>query len=223
MTRRIEIRKDQFIAYDEFINDSEWIVAIDCGHGGVIDGEHQTPEKTFKHDWGTFDEGTFNRAIGLCLSGLLLREDVSHYFTTDSKYDISLPVRTIRANNFQRKYPNKKHLFLSLHGNAFKDSRANGVEVWTSPGETKSDKYATILYNSLKDVEWKMRSDFTDGDPDKESRFYVLVNTNMPAVLLELGFYSNSEEAKKMEDPEVQRELSELILKGILEIINSEK
>ena len=35
-----------------------------------------------------------------------------------------------------------------------------------------------------------MRKDTSDGDPDKESNFYVLVNTAMPAILSE-NFMTN--------------------------------
>ena len=38
-----------------------------------------------------------------------------------------------------------------------------------------------------------MRKDTTDGDPDKESNFYVLVNTSMPAILSENFFMTNSD------------------------------
>ena len=34
-----------------------------------------------------------------------------------------------------------------------------------------------------------MRKDTSDGDPDKEANFYVLVHTSMPAILSENFFY----------------------------------
>ena len=224
MTRRVDIDKHAFVAYNEYISDSELIVAIDPGHGGILDGIYQTaPNKMYTHEWGAFYEGVFNRAISLTLSGMLLEEGISHYFTTDSNVDVSLPVRVTRANNYLKRFPDKRHLFLSIHGNAHSNESANGIEVWTSPEQTLSDEYATIFFNELKYMKWKMRSDSSDGDPDKESRFYVLVKTIMPSVLLELGFYSNPEEAVKMNTPKYQQQISDKIRKGILKIQDYEK
>lgn len=36
-----------------------------------------------------------------------------------------------------------------------------------------------------------MRFDFSDGDADKEDNFYILKNTNCPAILLENFFMDN--------------------------------
>ena len=43
-----------------------------------------------------------------------------------------------------------------------------------------------------------MRTDFSDGDLDKERRFYVLTKTKMPAVLTENFFMDNFEEFKNI-------------------------
>jgi N-acetylmuramoyl-L-alanine amidase len=60
-----------------------------------------------------------------------------------------------------------------------------------------------------------MRTDYSDGDADKESRFYVLRKTSMPAVLVEYGFFTNEKEAIKMMDPIYQEKLARLTVKGI--------
>lgn len=213
-----QVRDDVYISYSGYDSDSSLAVVIDPGHGGMLYGDHQTPEKTFKHKWGTFDEGEFNRAIAVRLSKRLLVLDIAHYFSTDSNIDVSLPIRCSRANSLQKLYPEKKFLFLSIHGNAFVDQRANGIEVWTSPGQDKSDEYATEFYYELEKLGWKMRKDMSDGDVDKESRFYVLVNTDMPSVLLELGFYSNPEEAKKMLTDKYQDKIVDLLTNVIKKI-----
>lgn len=46
----------------------------------------------------------------------------------------------------------------------------------------------------LKGLGWKNRGVRSK----KEKQFYVLRNTNMPAILTENGFYTNKEECKKM-------------------------
>ena len=95
------------------------------------------------------------------------------------------------------------------------------MEIWTSPGPTMSDKYADIIFEELAELEWRERTDYTDGYADKEARFWVLVNTIAPAILLELGFYSNPEEAKKMKSVKFQRQMAEKIFNGIQKIVNA--
>ena len=43
----------------------------------------------------------------------------------------------------------------------------------------------------------KARTDYSDGDIDKESNFYVLRTTKMPSILLEILFMDNYSECKE--------------------------
>ena len=43
----------------------------------------------------------------------------------------------------------------------------------------------------------KARTDYSDGDPDKESAFYILKHTMMPAILTENFFMDNFHECKE--------------------------
>ncbi len=95
------------------------------------------------------------------------------------------------------------NLFLAIHANASVNPQAHDFELWTSPGFTAADPYATAIFNSVRDSfpELNGRRDTSDGDPDKESKFYVLIHTKMPAVLLETAFISNPEEEQWLLDP----------------------
>jgi len=63
--------------------------------------------------------------------------------------------------------------------------------MFTSSSDTKSDKIATIFGEEYKSVfpNNKLRTDFSDGDLDKERRFYILSLSKIPAVLTESFFY----------------------------------
>lgn len=100
----------------------------------------------------------------------------------------------------------KPDLFLSLHCNAVGNQIAKGFEVWTSIGETKADRYAEHIVNEFHRAFplRLLRRDFADGDQDKESNFYVLKNTHCPALLVELGFLTNAEEAAWLKANQIQ-------------------
>lgn len=216
------MNKELFVEYPELITDSGWMIGIDPGHSGIIDGVYLTaPAKMYKHPDFIFYEGVYNRSIAKILGELLAQTNISHYYTTDNNFDPDLSVRAIRANSFAKKYPDKKHLLISIHGNAAPvgSESATGIEVFTSPGNTSSDAKAAVIFKHLTKMGWKMRPGYEDGDPDKEAKFYILVKTIMSAVLVELGFYTNLEEAKKMSDPVNQDKLAQLLFESINEIM----
>lgn len=85
---------------------------------------------------------------------------------------------------------------VSLHCNGAENPAAQGIEIWTTKGETAADPLATGIMAELKQAlpDHIFREDLDDGDLDKESNFYILRNTDAPAVLLETEFLSNPEQ-----------------------------
>lgn len=107
--------------------------------------------------------------------------------------DVSLTERVRRANL----YGGRGVVYVSIHANA---GGGRGIEVFTSPGQTASDTIATVFINKLMSIYPAMhkRADMSDGDPDKEARFYVLTKTAMPAILTENLFMDNERECKQI-------------------------
>ena len=124
-------------------------------------------------------------------------------------YDLN--VRTSLSNDWGA------DLFVSIHCNSAVSPNAAGYEVWTSPGDTEGDALATCIYAQIA-IEFPDRTgraDYSDGDPDKESRFYVLVHTNAPACLVEMAFISNDEEAALLSDVAWQTRYARAIARGV--------
>jgi len=169
---------------------------LDPGHGGIINGIYQTSGKR-SPTWqdgpirSILYEGEFNRDIVRQLAGMLKWAGIEHRVIVPEEHDISLAERVRRANEW-----NSNAVYVSVHANA---GGGTGYEVYTSPGQTKSDEIATVFLDTFAQVfpEAKPRLDISDGDPDKEAKFYVLVKTSMPAVLSESFFMDNEDECKK--------------------------
>jgi N-acetylmuramoyl-L-alanine amidase len=91
------------------------------------------------------------------------------------------------------------------------------MEVWTSPGKTRSDALATAIGEALASTfpAVPLRRDDSDFDLDKEGRLYVLTQTACPAVLIECGFISNDAEAVRLSNPETILSLARAISLGI--------
>ena len=107
--------------------------------------------------------------------------------------------------------------FISIHCNSADNPSANGFEVWTSPGQTGGDELATCIFNQIAGEFPDMtgRADYSDGDPDKESKFYVLTQTDAPACLVEMAFISNPLEAQWLADPAWQDRMARAVARGI--------
>jgi N-acetylmuramoyl-L-alanine amidase len=176
-----------------------WILAH--GHGGVIDGVYQTSGKRSPvwPDGEVLYEGEFNRAIVNRLVDMCRSNNIDYVNLVDTQEDIPLKERPEMANKIA-KSSDKPCIYVSIHANGFSDESANGWEVFTSPGETKSDPIATILYEKAKAEfpERKMRPSMGDGDPDKEAKFTVLMDTSMPAILSENFFMTNYRECHEI-------------------------
>jgi len=168
------------------------IVLIDNGHGGLINGTYTTLGK--RQDWGAdgiIYEGEFNRAISAGIIEQLTQLNIPYVNIAPEYRDVRLETRVKRANQ----YPANNSFYLSIHSNA---GGGEGSEIFTSPGNTRSDVIATIFGETYQNEfpDRKLRTDFTDGDLDKEQRFYVLTKTRMPAILTESFFMDNLEEYK---------------------------
>ena len=174
---------------------SNYLWILDNGHGGIIDGEYQTPGKRSQvwDDGSQLFEGEFNRAIVNRLVKMCNDKGIECINLVDTQEDISLSERTSKANAIA-KASEKPCIYVSIHANGFSNESANGWSCYTSVGQTKSDKIATVLY-AKAEAEFpdeKMRKDtYSDGDVDKESNFWVLRKTSMPAILSENFFMTN--------------------------------
>ena len=135
--------------------------------------------------------------------------------------ELSLRCRIV--NELVKQY--KNCIYVSIHVNAAasdgKWHDATGWEIYTSVGTTKADKLATCLYNAAKTnmPDKKMRTDFSDGDPDKEAHLYVLKNTNCPAVLTENFFMDNKKDVDYLNSDEGFHAIVRLHVEGILNYI----
>ena len=171
------------------------IVLLDNGHGGLINGKYQTPGKRSPiwSDGTQLFEGEFNRSIVARIIELLTALKIAYISIAPEVRDVKLATRIKRANAIQ----DKDCFYLSIHANA---GGGNGFEVFTSPGQTTSDRIATIIGEEFNKTfpERKLRTDYTDRDLDKEASFAVITKTRMPAVLTENFFMDNEEECKTL-------------------------
>ena len=204
---------------------NEFLICLDAGHGGMRSGmgpeKYVTyPSKCYQHkvgkfhSYGWFFEGVFNRSLANYLHQYL--EDYG--FMVKKIYepinDTSLNKRCQLAIAYSSLA--KHTVLVSIHGNAA-TTTARGWEIFTSPGQTKSDLLATCIGEQVKIAtpEWKHRHDFLDGDLDREERFTMLTGVPIPSILSENGFFTNYQDASMMIDISFQQSIAKAHAKGI--------
>jgi N-acetylmuramoyl-L-alanine amidase len=116
-------------------------------------------------------------------------------------------------------------LFVSIHCNSAENPEANGMEIFTSKGQTYADPLATCIMNQLASSEptsaLNVRADYVDGDVDKEANFYVVRYTDAPATLVEVAFISNPSEEAMLADSEQRTKIAASIARGITDYLQS--
>jgi len=206
-------------------NTGGYVWILDNGHGGIIDGVYQTSGKRSpKWEDGTqLFEGEFNREVVKRIIKMCKKDGIECINLVDTQKDLSLRWRTDKANDIYRERQQsdgKKCIYVSVHANGFNKESAHGWSVYTTVGETKSDKIAQILHEKAK-VEFpthKMRMDTRDGDADKESNFWVLRKVVMPSILSENFFMTNREESQLLLSDEGRDRIAKIHFQMIKEI-----
>lgn len=189
-------------------------VILDNGHGENTAGKRSPiwPDKSQLFEW------EFNRDIVRRIAEGLAKATIPYHILVPENTDISLGERARRANEVYRSNGNNAFL-LSIHANA---GGGTGWEVHTSPGKTKSDEFATIFWEEAKKElgnDFKMRGDFSDGDPDWDSNFQILRDTVCPAVLTENLFMDTEKDCKFLMSESGRQRIANLHIAAIKRII----
>jgi N-acetylmuramoyl-L-alanine amidase len=220
-------------------------IIIDPGHGGRDPGavgEHIINGSTLR-----LLEKDINLNVSRQVHSLLTASFPERriLLTRESDTALSLEQRVDMANSAPLA-GNEVAIYISIHANFSFNRNARGYEVfYLSPDHRRevidiskfadSEEIIPIL-NTMMEEALTIESillathilrnfDNTVGhlSPSrglKTDRFFIVRNTRMPAVLVELGFLSNETEALLLNDDAYLKKLSEAIYKGIRDFIS---
>lgn len=195
------------------------IVLIDNGHGDNTPGK-RSPD-------GIIREYKYTREIAAEVQRQLQERGYQAQLLVPEVNDISLGTRCSRANSVCKNFGTKNVILVSIHLNAAgngKWMKATGWSAFTTKGVTKSDKLADSLYAAAKEVlpaDKRIRTDYSDKDPDWEENFYILKHTLCPAVLTENFFQDNKEDVSYLLSLEGRNAIVKIHVDGIINYINS--
>lgn len=121
----------------------------------------------------------------------------------------SLQARVEMANSWPANY------FISLHCNASDNPNYNGTEVYVEREYSQAYYLAEYVLNSIVN-----RVGTRDNGVRINPSLYVLRRTTMPAILVEMGYITNYDDAMKLRDDQYQ--FAYAIYEGLLEYFGLE-
>ena len=219
-------------------------ILVDAGHGGKDPGALKTYKVGGKNI--TIQEKDITLKVAKMLAERLKTAYPGKQIvlTRNSDKFLSLGERTDIANGV-KVGENEAVLFISIHVNSSLNKTSSGYEVWyLSPGYRRNvldkstvdgDPNLFPILNSMLEEEYTTESimiakfimDGLQAQIGKEStargikaeEWFVVRNSNMPSVLIELGFISNEKEALLLNDDRYLKKATLGIYNGIAAFI----
>ena len=193
------------------------LILLAPGHGLNTPGK-RSPD-------GTFLEATYNREIAKRIVAELQNKGYDAELLVPEEEDISLNERARRINTLCLLHGKSNVILISVHVNAAGDGspwmNATGWSCYTCKGETQSDKLADRLYQAaVKNFPGKrIRTDYSDNDPDWEENFYILRKTLCPAVLSENFFMDSHSDLEYLQSRAGKQAIIDTHVEGIIEYL----
>ncbi len=228
------VRRDADVRYRDIV------IAIDAGHGGEDPGAESA---------GGTREKDIVLAIARRLATLVDAErGMRATLIRDGDYFIDL------RDRIQRAHERRADLFVSIHADAFRNTRASGSSVfvlskhgasseaarWLANRENESDLVGGVSLEHKDDMVKQALLDISQvgvmdasatvarkvlwglgklhtlhHDSVQRAGFVVLKSPDIPSILVETAFLTNSGDERKLRDPIHQQALAAAIMNGI--------
>ena len=174
------------------------VICLDPGHGG--------------NDQGTSYQELLEKDINLAVA-----EKVEKYLENAGCQVVMTRKEDIRVDKYYRaELANQAEadVFVSIHCNYLEQGEASGIEIYFDPEKTEGGILGRKIMNQMT-----TQTGASDRDVRTED-FVVTRETNMPSVLVELGYLSDGTERGKLMTDSYQNLLAKGIAQGILDYVN---
>lgn len=190
-------------------------IVIDAGHGGIDPGTRSRSgllEKEVNLDIALKLKRHLSMVGVYCIMIREIDQDFSESdedFSTKKKRDLSY--RTRAANQ------SGADLYLSIHANSFPQSIYRGAQTFYEKTDPRSKCLAeAIQYHLVKKLGPNRRR-------AKAGDYRVLNDTEMPGVMIEVGFLSNPEEADLLKDEGYRERIAKAIFHGVVDYFSNRR
>ncbi|MGM0420438.1 MAG: N-acetylmuramoyl-L-alanine amidase [Bacillota bacterium] len=177
------------------LDDISHVIVLDAGHGGFDPGAVAA---------SGLEEKDVVLAVALKTAEILEGNDHQVLLTRQDDRFVTLQDRVDKANN------SEASLFVSIHANAANRNNVGGLETYYGNGRRRDSYYlADVMQKALVG-----ELDLLDRGV-KTDNFFVIRNTEMPAILVEIGFLSNLTEAELLAGDTHRNKTARSLAEGI--------
>lgn len=189
------------------------VIVIDPGHGGADPGAQSSGIK----------EKDINLDISLLLRKVLEAKGCKIIMTREVDKDFYVP-GFIKGRMAKRAELNKRivlasennaDLFISVHANSFPKRNTYGMETYYYLKSAPGKALAEHIQEQLTKLQANNKRKAKAGD------YYLINQTKMPAVIVEVGFISNPQERKLLMSDSYRNSIAEAIGAGIENFFNA--
>ena len=177
---------------------SKAIICIDASHGGSDSG--------YTSD-GHTSEKDLNLVIAKKIGESLSSVGYNVVYTRNDDSTLSTEERITSINSQKANY------LISIQMNSSSDSLSKGYSIFTQPND-KMIQLAKNLSNTMNAINL---SQFEGIDSDHYENFPILYDSQIPAILLELGYLNNQGDNKVISSEEYQQNIAKSIANALKE------
>lgn len=194
------------------VQKAERCIVIDAGHGGDDPG---------KIGINGALEKDLNLEIARKVESLLRLEGIETVLTrtgSEGLYDAGAENKKVQdmKRRIEKIEEASPMLTVSIHQNSYPEEYVKGAQVFYYKDSKESENAAKVMQESLK-----QRLDPQNHREAKaNASYFLLKKTSSPIIIVECGFLSNQEEAKKLSDPAYQEQVAWAVFMGIMQTVN---
>ncbi len=181
------------------------LIVLDPGHGGVDTGKIGT---------NNAEEKEVNLKVSLKINAILEESDIAVVMTRSDDNRLADTQREDLKERVRIMNEEQPVLAVSIHQNSYQETGVKGPQVFYYTESEEGKTAAGILQEKLNQI------DPTCSREEKgNNSYYILKNTEVPAVIVECGFLSNPDEAEKLVSDEYQDTIANAVAEGIKQYI----
>ncbi|MEW6623898.1 MAG: N-acetylmuramoyl-L-alanine amidase [Bacillota bacterium] len=184
-------------------------VIVDPGHGGIDSGTH---------DGRGVLEKDITLEIGLRMRDFLQAQGIPVIMTRETDDDVSdIDGRGRHRRDLQERVEiiNQGTVAVSIHVNSSYNPKEKGVVVFYAKDNQEGKTLGEKVLQELALIQ-HLNNDF----PVPRRNLYLLNNAEIPMVLVEVGFISNVEDKKKLQDPSYLKKVAEKLGQAVVKHTN---
>ncbi|MDQ0418173.1 N-acetylmuramoyl-L-alanine amidase [Croceifilum oryzae] len=193
------------------------VIVIDAGHGG-IDGGAVSPSGIIEKDITLKIASYLQQLLGQAGAQVVMTRETDTDLANPDTRRISRRKAEDLSNRVRLVRESKAELFISIHLNSMAAGPWRGAQTFYNPIKEENKRLASLIQSEIIRTIAN-----TDRLPKAKNDVFLMKYSPVPMALVEVGFLSNSEEARLLATEAYQKQVASAIYYGMLAYYDGKK